>query len=262
MQRANIAAMATASRDKIISFADEALDAGAFDDYGPNGLQVPGSGEVRRVVTGVSAHLALIERAIESGAEMLIAHHGLFWSKQPQALSPAMAARLRTALGADLNIAAYHLPLDADPRIGNNALLCDHLGLERAGTFAPAGGRDIGVIGASPGGLSPSDLRARVGEILDRDPLMLGDGPDPVHSIGIVSGGGAPFLSDAIGLGLDALITGEPAEQATADSREGGIHFIAAGHHATERFGITALGDLIAERFGIEHEFVDIPNPV
>lgn len=254
--------MAAARRDAIIAFADEELDAGAFEDYGPNGLQVPGAEEVHRIVTGVSAHLALIESAVESGAQMLIAHHGLFWSKQPQALSPALAARLRLALGADLSIAAYHLPLDADPQIGNNALLCDRLGLERGASFARAGGRDIGVIGRSPGGLSPSDLCGRIGELLDRDPMMLGDGPDSIHSIGIISGGGAPFLSDAIRLGLDALITGEPAEQATADSREGGIHFIAAGHHATERFGIAALGDLVAERFGVEHEFVDVPNPV
>lgn len=260
--RANIGSVATASRDEIIAFADSALSAPEFDDYGPNGLQVPGAGEVTRIVTGVSAHLALIERAVESGAGMLIAHHGLFWNKQPSALSPAMATRLRVALGADLNVAAYHLPLDADPSIGNNALLCDRLGLKRRGTFAPAGGRDIGVVCSPTESISPSDLTGRVARLLDREPLLLGDGPERVASIGIVSGGGAPFLRDAIRLGLDALITGEPAEQATAEAREGGIHFIAAGHHATERFGIEALGVLIAERFGIEHEFVDIPNPV
>lgn len=254
--------MTSASRHEIIAFADEALDAPGFDDYGPNGLQVPGTKEVSRIVTGVSAHLELIERSVESGAQMLIVHHGLFWGKQPQALSPAMAARLRLALGAELNVAAYHLPLDADPHVGNNALLCERLGFERRGTFAAAGGRDIGVIGSAAPGISASALCDRISELLDREPLLLGAGPDPISSIGIVSGGGAPFLTEAIGLGLDAMITGEPVEQATAESREGGIHFIAAGHHATERFGIEALGELIRARFGVEHEFVDIPNPI
>lgn len=251
-----------ASRDEIIAFADELLETDAFTDYGPNGLQVPGAERITKVATGVSANRELIERAIEGGADLLIAHHGLFWNKSPRALSEAMAARLRLALGAGLNLAGYHLPLDAHPEIGNNALLCERLGLERTGAFAEAGGREIGVIGSSAEGIASDELRGRVAALLEREPLLLGDGPETVRSVGLLTGGGAPYLGEAIALGLDAMITGEPAEPATAEAREGSIHLIAAGHHATERLGVEALGERIAERFGVAHEFIDVPNPV
>lgn len=252
----------SSSRDEVIRFADELLDAAAFDDYCHNGLQVPGAAEVTKVVTGVSANRELISRAAESGADLLIAHHGLFWSKAPLTLSTAMAERLRLALSAGMNLAGYHLPLDAHPEIGNNALLLDRLGLERHGAFARAGGREIGLVGSSATPLTAAELCRRVTDLLDREPLLLGAGPAVIRTVGILSGGGAPYLGEAIGLGLDALITGEPSEQVSAEAREGGIHFLAAGHHATERFGIAALGARIAERFGVEHEFVDVPNPV
>lgn len=252
----------TASRDEIIAYADDLLEIGAFADYCPNGLQVPGADRVSRVVSGVSAHRELIERAVENEGELLIVHHGLFWSKAPVALSEAMAARLRVAFDADLNIAGYHLPLDAHLGIGNNALLCERLGFERVATFAAAGGRDIGVVGSIADGIDARELVVRISGLLDREPLVLGAGPSTVRTMGIVSGGGAPYLAEAIGLGLDAMLTGEPAEQATAESREGSIHLIAAGHHATERFGIAALGELIAATFGVEHRFIEVPNPV
>ena len=252
-----------AARDDIIEFCDELLDAGAFDDYGPNGLQVPGAEHVERIVTGVSAHRELIARAIESGAQLLVAHHGLFWSSQPAALSPAMAERLRLALEARLSIAAYHLPLDAHAEVGNNALIRAGLGFERSPEqLGTAKGRAIGVVGRNATGVPLADLVERVRELTGRDPLVFDAGPDPIHSIGIVSGGGAGMVHEAIALGLDAYLTGEPAEHAMADAREGGLHFIAAGHYATETFGIRRLGELVAARFGIDHEFIDVPNPV
>ena len=249
-------------RSDIIGFLDELLDASAFDDYGPNGLQVPGAAEVETVVTGVSANAELIERSIAAGADLLLVHHGLFWRKAPLALSEAMANRLRLLLGADVSLAAYHLPLDAHPEVGNNALLCRGLGLEPSGTFAAAGGRDIGMVATAAQPLSPADLAARVSDLLDRDPLVLAGGPDQIRSVGIISGGGAGFLAEAAERGLDALITGEPSEPAGAEARESRIHLLAAGHHATERGGIRRLGDLVAERFGVRHEFIDVPNPV
>lgn len=251
-----------ASRDEIIAFCDELLDAGSFDDYGPNGLQVPGAATVDRVVTGVSAHLGLIEAATELGADLLLAHHGLFWEFHPRALSEQMAARLRLAFSADLSIAGYHLPLDAHPEIGNNALLCGRLGLEPESGFATARGREIGVIGRAQEPIAAAEFTLRLAALLDREPLLLGDGPAALSRVGFVSGAGASYLNEAVACGLDALVTGEPAEHATADAREGGIHFYAAGHHATERLGINALGEKVAERFGVEHEFVEIPNPV
>lgn len=250
-----------ADRGEIIAFADELLEIEEFDDYGPNGLQVPGAREVSRIVSGVSAHLELIERAVDAQAELLIAHHGLFWEFHPRALSEQMAARLRAALQAGLGIAAYHLPLDAHPEIGNNALLCGELGFEPDGTFAAARGRAIGVIGRAEG-MPIGELEARIEDRLDRTPALLGAGPDRLERVGFVSGAGASFLGEAIALGLDAMVTGEPAEHATAEAREGGLHFIAAGHHATERAGVRRLGELIAERFGIEHEYIEVANPI
>jgi dinuclear metal center YbgI/SA1388 family protein len=251
-----------ADRDEIISFADELLDAGSFDDYGPNGLQVPGRREVKRIVTGVSAHLALIEAALERDADLLLAHHGLFWEFHPRSLSEAMAERLRLALGAGLSIAGYHLPLDAHPGIGNNAQLCERLGFDPGRRFAAARGQPIGIVGVSEAGVPIGELLARVAALLDREPLLLGAGPERVRRIGFVSGAGASYVHEAVDLGLDALLSGEPAEHVTADAREGGIHFIGAGHHATERFGIARLGELIGERFAIEQAFIEVPNPV
>jgi dinuclear metal center YbgI/SA1388 family protein len=251
-----------ASRDEIIAFCDDLLESDSFDDYGPNGLQVPGSGEVAKVATGVSANRAFIEAAIDSEAQLAIAHHGLFWGGDPQAISEQMAERLRALLGAQVSLAAYHLPLDAHPEIGNNALLCTGLGFERQRTFSEHRGRPIGVVGRSEEGIGPADLVGRVTELVGREPLTFLDGPDRVRSIGIVSGGAAGQVSDAIALGLDAYLTGEPSEPAMADAREGAIHFIAAGHYATETFGVRRLGELVAERFGLQQEFIDVPNPV
>ncbi len=252
-----------AGRDQIISFCDQVLEAQGFDDYGPNGLQVPGSAEVERVITGVSAHRELIDRAVAAGGQLLIAHHGLFWEFLPRELSEQMAERLRVALGSHLSIAGYHLPLDAHREIGNNALLCEMLGFElEPQGWAEVRGRTIGVIGRHREGIAPAELAARVGRALGREPLLFESGPERVHRIGIVSGAGASEVHGAVRLGLDAFLTGEPAEHVMADAAEGGIHFFAAGHYATETVGIRRLGELVAERFGIEHSFCDVPNPV
>jgi dinuclear metal center YbgI/SA1388 family protein len=252
-----------ASREEILDFCDELLDADGFSDYGPNGMQVPGSPDVTRIATCVSAHQESIDAAIAAGAQMLLAHHGLFWDFHPRSLSEQMAARLRSALSADLTVAGYHLPLDAHPEIGNNALLRDALGLGPADVaLGEVKGRGIGAVGLAAGGLPATELFERVERVTGRAPLVFDTGPDHVERVGIVSGAASSALAEAVTLGLDAFITGEPSEHVMADAREGQIHFIAAGHYATETFGISRLGDLVAERFGIEHEFLDIPNPV
>ncbi|MDQ3729805.1 MAG: Nif3-like dinuclear metal center hexameric protein [Actinomycetota bacterium] len=251
------------SRDDIITFCDNTLDVGAFADYGPNGLQVPGSAEVGVIATCVSAHLESISRAIDAGANLLIAHHGLFWDFHSRALSEPMAARLRAALGANLSVAGYHLPLDAHREIGNNALLCKALGFTASEeAFGEAKGTPIGIVGRHAEGIPASALLDAVRLKVSSKPLVFDAGPDLVRSIGIVSGAGAGMIPEAVALGLDALLTGEPAEHAMADAREAGLHFIAAGHYATETFGVRRLGDLVAERFGVAHEFIDVPNPV
>ncbi len=251
-----------AARDEIVAFCDELLEIDSFEDYAPNGLQVPGAGDVSKVATGVSANLAFLEAAIESGAELAIAHHGLFWRGDPQALSEQMAERLRALLTAGVSLAAYHLPLDAHLELGNNALLCEGLGFERHGRFAEFGGRPIGVIGRSAQGIASEDLIERVTELVGREPLAFDAGPGLVRSIGIVSGGASSQVREAVALDLDAYLTGEPSEPAMGDAREGRIHFIAAGHYATETFGVRRLGEMLAERFDVDHEFIDVPNPI
>lgn len=251
-----------ASRDEIIAFCDELLEIGSFEDYGPNGLQVPGARDVSKLATGVSANLAFVEDAVESGAQLAIVHHGLFWGGDPQALSEQMAKRLRALLTAGLSLAAYHLPLDAHQEIGNNALLCEALGFEKDASFSQYKGQPIGVIGRSADGVKPDELRRRIEGLVGQEPLMFDAGPDRVRSIGIASGGASGRIHDAIALGLDAYLTGEPSEPAMADAREGAIHFIAAGHYATETFGVKRLGETLADHFGVEYEFIDVPNPI
>jgi dinuclear metal center YbgI/SA1388 family protein len=248
---------------EIVSFLDEVLEPGAFADYGPNGLQVPGRAEVDRIVTGVSASLELFERAVAADAGLVLVHHGVFWDKAPRALSPAAASRLRVLLAAEVNLVAYHLPLDAHPEVGNNALLADRLGAIAHEPFAEHGGRTVGVAARFGGdGVDAGELFARVAEVTGRAPLVFDDGPDRVRSLGIVSGGAAGDLETAIAAGLDGFLTGEPSEPAMTTAREAGVHFIAAGHYATETFGVRRLGELLAERFGVAHEFLDVPNPV
>src|SRR5204862_514639 len=163
---------------------------------------------------------------------------------------------------ADMSLAAYHLPLDAHPEVGNNALLCEALGLERAEPFGTLDGRPIGFVGRAAEPISRAELVERCARALDREPLVFDGGPDRIATVGIVSGGGASSLGEAIERGLDAFLTGEPSEPGVADSREAGVTFIAGGHWATETFGVRRLGELLAERFGVEHRFLAIPNPV
>jgi dinuclear metal center YbgI/SA1388 family protein len=242
----------------ILSWADELLEPGRFEDYGPNGLQVPGRDEVETVATGVSANLELLERARDTGARLVLVHHGLFWAGAPLALTRPLALRLRTLLEAGMGLAAYHLPLDAHPEIGNNALIADGLGCDGREPFG-----EVGVAARFSGdGVPASELFERVRTLTEREPLVFDAGPERVRTIGIVSGGAAGALDDAVAAGLDAFLTGEPKEQVMGTAREAGVHFIGAGHYATETFGIRRLGELAAERFGLRHEFIDVPNPV
>jgi len=251
-----------AQLDELIAALDELLEPATYEDLGPNGLQVPGARDVNRVVTGVSAQRELIEHAVELGAQLVLVHHGLFWDFHPTGLTPALAERLRPLFKHDISLAAYHIPLDAHERYGNNALLADALGCAAHEPWGEYKGRAIGRRGTFDPPLTVQELRDRVRAATRRDPLIQGAGPERVRGIGLISGSAADALGDAVDDGLDAFLTGEPREHVMAEARESGIHFIAAGHYATETFGVRALGDLLAERFAIEHLFVDIPNPV
>jgi dinuclear metal center YbgI/SA1388 family protein len=247
----------------IIAFLDELLEVERFPDLGPNGLQVPGAAEVTTVVTGVSAQRALFEHAIQHNAQLVLAHHGILWDFEPRRIGPAQAARLRLLLANDVALAGYHLPLDAHPVHGNNALLAQALGATSHVRAFPYKGEPIGTVARfDPDGVPAKELFAKVAEVTRREPLVFDAGPDRVRTLGIVSGSAANDLSEAIDLQLDAFLTGEPKEHVMAQARESAVHFVAAGHYATETLGIRRLGELVEQRFGVRHVFVDIPNPV
>ncbi len=249
--------------DNILVYLDALLSPAAFQDYGPNGLQVPGPRQITTLVTGVSASAELFERAADLDADLVIVHHGLFWTGAPLALSPSAKRRLQLLFDHDMALAAYHLPLDGHPVVGNNALLADGLGCASHEPFALHRGSAIGVAARFAGdGVAVADLVERVTRLTGREPLTFLAGPERVRSIGIVSGAGSDYLAESVAAGHDAFLTGEPAERVMTHAREEAIHFIAAGHYATETFGVRRIGDLLAERFGIRHEFVEIPNPI
>jgi dinuclear metal center YbgI/SA1388 family protein len=249
--------------EDIVLELDRLLEPERFADYGPNGLQVPGAELVATVITGVSAQLELFERAHAEGAELVLAHHGLFWGAGPGPIDVALARRLRVLFAGDISLLAYHLPLDAHPEVGNNALLARALGAVDLAPFAPHRGTPVGCLAQFPGdGVPVAELLARVEHATARAPLTFDCGPPLVRRLGIVTGAGADHLVDAIAAGADAFLTGEPAERVMAQAREAGVHFIAAGHYATETFGVRRLGEHLSERFGVRHLFVDIPNPI
>jgi dinuclear metal center YbgI/SA1388 family protein len=252
-----------AAASDILEELDGVLKPARFEDYCPNGLQVPGPAEIETVATGVSAHMELFELAAAERAQLLVVHHGLFWGSGPGPIDAVLKRRLEILFDAGIGLAAYHLPLDAHPELGNNALLARALGAEKLEPFALHHGEPIGFLAHLPGdGMAAGELFARVGEITAREPLVFDAGPERVRSVAVVSGAGSDYLADAAAAGADALLTGEPVERVMAQARECGLHFIAAGHYATETFGVKRLGEHLAERFGVRHVFLDVPNPV
>jgi dinuclear metal center YbgI/SA1388 family protein len=246
-----------AQRDEIAAFCDDLLDVGSYPDYGPVGLQVVGAAKVRKVVCGVSASRELFERAAEADAQLVLVHHGLFWEKDSRVVGPILRERLRGLFEADLTLLGYHLALDAHPEIGNNAHLCRALGVEPERRFT-----DWGWGGPIAAPAPASDFANRVQEVVGRMPLVFSYGPEEIGRVAIVSGGAGRYLADAIAEGYDCFLTGEADEPTKHLAKEAGIHFVAAGHYATETSGVQALAARVAERFGVEWEFVDLPNPV
>ena len=247
-----------AERRDIEAHLDAYLEVRRFKDYGPNGLQVEGRPEVRRLASGVTASLAFIDAAIAAGADTLLVHHGLFWRGHDGRLTGWLRERVARLMRHDLNLFAYHLPLDAHPAVGNNAQLGRRLGFEPDERF---GEQDLGCIGAASGCADLAALARRVADALGREPLVLpGDGR-PLRRIAWCTGGAQGFFEAAIAAGADAFLTGEISEPQAHLARETGVAFLACGHHATERGGPAALGEDLAQRFGIEHVFIDVPNP-
>ena len=241
------------------NYSGQLLEVGRFRDYCPNGLQVEGRPEVRRLVTGVSASLDLLQRAVAADADAVLVHHGYFWKNEDPRVVGVKRARLELLLRHGISLLAYHLPLDAHPEFGNNAQLAGRLGFDIDGWF---GDQNVGCHGVLPQVESAAALADRVAAVLGRTPLMLGDPDREIRRIAWCSGAAQGYLEDAVRLGADAYLTGEVSEQTFHLARETGVVFLAAGHHATERYGVQALGEHLAARFGLEHSFVDQDNPV
>ena len=235
------------------------LQTGLFKDYCPNGLQVEGCAEVRRIATGVTASQQVLDEAIAWGADAILVHHGYFWRSEDAAITGIKKRRIARLLRDDVSLLAYHLPLDAHPELGNNARIGKLLGLAEQGRF---GEQNIACIGELNSPRKLMQFGAQVGHVLHRVPQFIGDDAKEIRKVAWCSGGGQGYFEEAIALGMDAYITGEISEQSFHLAQESGVAFIAAGHHATERFGVQALGEHLAVQFGLEHRFFDQANPV
>lgn len=249
------------SRATLLASFDALLQPAQFRDHGPNGLQVEGRSEVLKIVSGVTASLALIEAAIAAQADALFVHHGLFWRGQDGRVTGWMKQRLSRLLAHDINLFAYHLPLDAHPELGNNAQLAQRLGVtlfdDVRGRF---GDQSLGFMGARPPS-SASELASHVRQVLGRAVTLVAEPDRPVQRIALCTGGAQGYFEAAIAAGADVFITGEISEPQAHYARECGVAYIACGHHASERYGAPAVAAHVAEQLGLAHEFIDIDNP-
>jgi dinuclear metal center YbgI/SA1388 family protein len=248
-----------ASLSKITAYSNELLRIDAFSDYCPNGLQVEGGPEIERIVTGVTASQGLIDAAIDHDADLLLVHHGYFWKGEDPCITGMKHRRIAALMRHDIALLAYHLPLDAHPELGNNAQLARILGFEIEGPLNPDSLVWLGRLDA-PRDLE--DLGRHIGLSLDRPPELISGGDHKIERLGWCTGAAQSYLEQAASAGVDAFISGEISEQTVHIARELGIHYIAAGHHATERYGVQSLGEKLAREFGLSHHFIDIPNPV
>ena len=251
-----------ADRDRIVEFLNDLLAVGSIRDFQPQGLQVEGKPEVQKVAVGVSASVELFRRAADEGADLVICHHGLFWDSDSRVVRGGLKERLSVLLENGITLLGYHMVLDAHEEHGNNAIIARELGLADVEPFADYDGIALGRRGRLDPPLSHADFRRRLVEVFGGDPLVFPFGPDPVRTIGLVSGAAPGDLHGAIALGLDAFLTGEPREYVQEVAREEKITFVAAGHYATETFGVRSLGERLEREFGVTSVFLDVPNPV
>ncbi len=250
------------SRDEILSALKTLLRPEQFRDYCPNGLQVEGKEEVKRVITGVTACQALIDRAIEEKADLLLVHHGYFWKGENECITGIKRKRVEALLANDISLLAYHLPLDVHPEFGNNAALGKLLGFTVTGDLGKQNNNSIGLTGELEQALSGAQLSELLAQRLGRVPLHIEGSSKPIKTVAWCTGAAQNFIELAQQAGVDAYITGEASEQTVHFARETGMHFFAAGHHATERYGVQAVAEYLATKLDFEHQFIDIDNPV
>jgi dinuclear metal center YbgI/SA1388 family protein len=246
-------------RADLEAYLDQYLEIASFRDYCPNGLQVEGRPSVETIVTGVTASAAMIEQAIAAGADALFVHHGYFWRGEDPRLTGVRRRRIGLLIEHDVNLFAYHLPLDAHADVGNNVALARELGWRVVGRF---GEQDLGFHGETGETLTLQAFAKSLGERLAREPLVIGEPLREVRRVAWCTGAAQSYLEEAVRLGVDVFVSGEVSEQTVHLARESGVAFISAGHHATERYGIAALGAHLAARFGLAHRHIEVPNPV
>lgn len=246
----------------LAKFCDEYLQVSEFNDYCPNGLQVDANTPISKIITGVTACQALIDKAIELNAQAILVHHGYFWKGEPAALVGMKGTRIRTLLQHNISLIAYHLPLDAHPVIGNNAMLANALGLTITGALYPHEKHPVGnVATCSP--MVSADFAKKIEQVLGRTPLHLSGNPKRILTkIALCTGGAQDMITQAYAMGCQAFISGEASERTTHLARELDVDYFGAGHHATERGGIKALGEHLSDTLGLDVIFVDIDNPV
>jgi len=245
--------------DELTLYLDELLQAPKYRDYCPNGLQVEGCGEVMRIVAGVTASQKLLDLAVERGAQAVLVHHGYFWKGEDGRITGLRRKRLATLLGNGISLLAYHLPLDAHPELGNNAQLAQLFGWLPEGRF---GEQDIGWFGRLPAPATLAEVTAGINAALGRQALAIGDPARPIRRVAWCSGGAQGYFEQAIALGVDLYLSGEISEQTVHLAEESGLAYVAAGHHATERYGVKALAAHLQARFSLECSFIDLDNPV
>ena len=246
----------------LIEYLNGLLEPHLFKDYCPNGLQVAGKKSIRTLVTGVSACQLLLDQAAVRSADAVLVHHGFFWKGEDRCLVGHMRKRIGCLIEHDINLIAYHLPLDAHDALGNNTQLAQLLGIHATGLFGFDNGPALGRIGEMERSFSASEFAARLTSKLQRAPLHIAASDHPIKRVAWCTGAAQSYLHEAIKHDVDAFITGEVSEQSVHVARENNIHYFAAGHHATERYGVQALGEHLAERFSLDHQFIDIDNPV
>ncbi len=246
---------------EILQYTNDLLKIDRFKDYAPNGLQVEGCSDIKSIVSGVTASLELVTAAVETGADVLLVHHGYFWKGEDPCVRGMKKRRLQALLKHDISLIAYHLPLDAHPVYGNNALLGTLLGIEFKGVFGSSS-PPLVMEGEFPVALSAAEVSELLAKKLGRNPLHISAGEALIKKIAWCSGGAQNYIEEAAVHGVDAYISGEISEKTTHIAREMGVHYFAAGHHATERYGIEALSMHLSKQFNLRHQFIDIDNPV
>lgn len=246
----------------IIQWCDQTLKANEFKDYAPNGLQIEGKTEVKRIVCAVSASQSAIDAAIELQADVLLVHHGYFWKGEPSPITGMRGKRIKSLIQHDISLLAYHLPLDSHPSLGNNAAIADLLHLDQLEALDPNERHPIGNIGYLKNAMTPDEFKAFVSQQLNYDPIHLMADKPRIQKVGFCTGGAQDFITKAAEQNCDAYISGEVSERTFYQAVELDVHYYACGHHATERYGVQRLGQAICEQFGLEYHYVELNNPI